>query len=101
MPLFCQISYVLLVEDHFFFLTNKLFTEKFDDHHHAFRVLHSAERFLLKMSELKFHKLFDIQNSYTFQMNVCTLYLHSQCFNSTDCKGETAQINVFDKDCLF
>lgn len=63
MPVFCQISDVLLVEDHFF-LTNKLFTENFDDHHHAFRVLRSVERCLLKMSELKFHKPFDIQSSY-------------------------------------
>lgn len=64
MPVFCQISDVLLVEDQHFFLTNKLFTENFDDHHHAFRVLRSVERCLLKMSELKFHKPFDIQSSY-------------------------------------
>lgn len=64
MPVFCQISDVLLVEDQICFWTNKLFTENFDDHHHAFRVLRSVERCLLKMSELKFHKPFDIQSSY-------------------------------------
>lgn len=77
-----------------FFFTNKLFTENFDDHHHAFRVLRSVERCLLKMSELKFHKPFDIQSSY----NVSD---ESMYINSTDCKGEKAQINVFDNDCLF
>lgn len=54
MPVFCQISEILLV-DHIFLLTKKLFTEKFDDHHHAFIVLQTNEWFLIEMSELKVH----------------------------------------------
>lgn len=65
MPVFCQISDILLVEDHIFLLANKLFTENFDGHHHAFRVLQSEEKFIIKMSELKFNKPFDIQSSYS------------------------------------
>ena len=65
MTVFCQIGDILLVEDHFYFLANKLFTENFDDHHHAFRVLQSEERCIIEMSDLKFHKPFDIQSSYS------------------------------------
>lgn len=64
MPVFCQIGDILLVEDHFYCLANKLFTENFDDHHHAFRVLRSVGRCIIEMSDLKFHKPFDIQSSY-------------------------------------
>lgn len=65
MPVFCQITNVLLVEEHIFLLTNKLFTESFDDHHHAFRVVQTEERCITKMSELRFYKPFDIQSSYS------------------------------------
>lgn len=36
MPVFCKVLDVLLVEDDIFLLTHKLFTENFDEHHHAF-----------------------------------------------------------------
>ncbi|KAM9759956.1 uncharacterized protein ACNS7B_006346 isoform 2-T3 [Menidia menidia] len=64
MPVFCQISDVLLVDNTFLLLSKQLFTETFDDHHHAFRIVQSEERHLVKIPELKFHKPFDIQNSY-------------------------------------
>lgn len=64
MPLFSQISNILLVENCIFFLATKLFTEMFDDHQHAFRVLRYGEKCVLKMTELKFHTPFDIQSSY-------------------------------------
>jgi len=44
MPVFCQISDVLLVDNLIYLLVNKLFTENFDEHLHAFRVLQSEER---------------------------------------------------------
>ena len=64
MPVFCQIDDVLLVEDDVYFLTKKLFTEMFVEHHHAFKVLPTEERCVMKMTELKCHKPFDIQSSY-------------------------------------
>lgn len=65
MPVFCQISDVLLVENCIYLLVNKLFTENFDEHHHAFRVVQSEERCIIKMSEIQFYKPFDIQSSYS------------------------------------
>ena len=50
-PVFCQISEILLVKDHIIFWTNKLFTENFEDHHHAFKVSQTVQRCLIKMSE--------------------------------------------------
>ncbi|KAM4531403.1 uncharacterized protein PAE49_023617 [Odontesthes bonariensis] len=64
MPVFCQIDDVLLVEDDVYFLTKKLFTEMFVEHHHAFKVLPTEERCVMKMTELKCHQPFDIQSSY-------------------------------------
>ena len=63
-PVFCQTLDVLLVEDDIYLLTHKLFTENFDEHHHAFKVLRTDERCVMKTTELKCHKLFDIQSSY-------------------------------------
>lgn len=65
MPVFCQISDILLVEEHVYFLTNKLFTDNFDEHHHAFRVSQNEERFIVALSELKFYTPFDVQSSYS------------------------------------
>ena len=48
------------------------FIENLDDHHHAFKVLRTVERVLLKMSELRFDKPFDIQTSYN--VSVESLY---------------------------
>ncbi|XP_032413320.1 uncharacterized protein LOC116730938 [Xiphophorus hellerii] len=48
MPVFCQISDVLLVDNTFLLLPKQLFTETFDDHHHAFRIVQSEERHLVK-----------------------------------------------------
>lgn len=63
-PVFCEISDILLVESHVYVLTNKLLTENFDEHYHAFQVQRSNEKFIVKMSDIKFQKPFDIQNSY-------------------------------------
>ncbi|CAK6981099.1 uncharacterized protein LOC122832408 isoform X2 [Scomber scombrus] len=49
MPVFCQIDDVLLVEDDVYFLTKKLFTEMFVEHHHAFKVLPTEESYLNKV----------------------------------------------------
>lgn len=64
MPIFCKVLDVLLVEDDIFLLTHKLFTENFDEHHHAFKVLLTEEKCVIKTTELKCHKPFDIQSSY-------------------------------------
>lgn len=63
MPVFCEICDVLLVEDCVLFLITRLETETFDEHHHAFRVFRCDDKCLLKMSELKSPKPFDIQRS--------------------------------------
>lgn len=76
----CQVIDVLFVEDHIF--SNKLFTENFDDYHHAFRVLRSEERCLIKMSELKFQSHLIFKAHTVFERNVCRSFLHSQCCNS-------------------
>lgn len=62
-PLFCEISEVLLLDNSVIFLTTKLLTETFDEHCHAFRVSRCEERCLLKLSDLKHPKPFDIQSS--------------------------------------
>lgn len=49
----------------FFLLTHKLFTENFDEHHHAFKVVQTEEWCVIKITELKCHRPFDIQNSYS------------------------------------
>lgn len=51
MPVFCQMSDVLLIDNHIYLLVNKLFKENFDEHLHAFRVLRSEERCIIKMSD--------------------------------------------------
>lgn len=65
MPVFCQIIDTLMVENDIFLLTHKLFTENFDEHHHAFKVVQTEERCVIKITELKCHRPFDIQNSYS------------------------------------
>lgn len=42
---------------------NMLFTKCFDNHLHAFRVVHTKERCIVKMSDLTFYKPFNIQRS--------------------------------------
>ena len=63
MPFFCQIVDILLVEDDIFLLTHKLLTENFDENHHAFKALPTEERYVIRITEIKCHKPFDIQSS--------------------------------------
>ncbi|RVE61678.1 hypothetical protein OJAV_G00174850 [Oryzias javanicus] len=64
MPVFSQILDVLLVDDDIFLFTHKFLTECFDEHHHAFKILRTEEKSIVKTTELKCHKPFDVQNSY-------------------------------------
>lgn len=52
-------------QNNIYLWTHKLFTDSYDAHHEAFRVLQSEERCIIKMSETKFYKPFDIQSSYS------------------------------------
>lgn len=64
-PVFSQIRKILLVNNTVYFIADKLLTEHFSEHHHAFKVQRYCELGeLIKASELKFYRPFDLQSSY-------------------------------------
>lgn len=66
MPVFCKITNILLVDHSVHFLVDKLLTEHFSEHYHAFKVVDSDEReIIVKANCLKFYKAYDLQSAYS------------------------------------
>lgn len=64
-PIFSQIQRILLINDTVYFIVNKLVTEHFSEHRHAFKVQrYCGLNELVKASNLKFFRPFDLQSPY-------------------------------------
>ncbi len=61
-PVFSQIRKILFIDSTVYFIVDKLFTEHFSEHHHAFKVQRYCELGeLVKANRLKFYRPFDLQ----------------------------------------
>jgi len=64
-PVFSQIRKILFIDSTVYFIVDKLFTEHFSEHFHAFKVQRYCELSeLVKANSLKFYRPFDLQCLY-------------------------------------